>query len=230
MTAPPDSGRLLLAWRSPPAWCILVLVFAAGLALDLASKSWAFANVLDQPILLDREAILAGEDPLVGLPPHQRNDYVVLPWGLLDFDLVLNYGAVFGIGQHARGLFVAFTIIAVCVATFIFAFKTRATSHWTHVGIALILAGGIGNLYDRIMIGAVRDFIHMLPGWNLPFGFEWPSGGSGVFPWVYNIADVLLLLGMGILFLRFNDEADTRKPSAADHPDGGLDVDQQCQG
>jgi len=220
----------MIAGRSPLAWITLASVFLSGLAVDLISKSWAFENVLGSPVVLDRDAILAGDDPLRAFPPHQREDCVVLPWGLLDFDLVLNYGAVFGIGQHARGLFIVFTIIAVIVATSIFAFKTTARSRWVHAGIGLILAGGIGNLYDRIMFGAVRDFIHMFPGWDLPFGFEWPGGGSGLFPWVYNVADVLLLAGMVILFLGFGGESTPSPGSSSDHADGGLDVDEQGQG
>jgi signal peptidase II len=72
----------------------------------------------------------------------------------------------------------------------------------SHVAIGLILAGGIGNLYDRIIYGAVRDFLHMLPGWSLPNGWRWPGTATGdVFPWVFNVADVMLLCGMGIFIV-----------------------------
>jgi lipoprotein signal peptidase len=68
------------------------------------------------------------------------------------------------------------------------------------VAIGLILAGGLGNLCDRIFYGAVRDFMHMLPGWQLPNGWMWPGNAtSDVFPWVFNVADVLLLAGMALL-------------------------------
>jgi lipoprotein signal peptidase len=215
------SAAQMPAWRSPVAWLTLLVVFVGGLTLDLWSKDWAFRSVGPVPVELDRDIILAN----AGWKPPYHESMEVLPWGLLDFDLVLNHGAVFGIGQQQRMIFITFTIVAVIVATLIFAFWTLASSHAAHVGIGLILAGGLGNLYDRIAFGAVRDFMHMVPGWDLPFGWAWPRGGSGLFPWVFNGADVLLLVGMAILILR-----SSREPSATDHSDGGLDVDQQADG
>ncbi|MCH8259484.1 MAG: signal peptidase II, partial [Planctomycetes bacterium] len=67
---------------------------------------------------------------------------------------------------------------------------------------ALILAGAIGNLYDRVMFGMVRDMLWLFPGVKLPFGLTWPGGGSDeLYPWVFNIADASLLVGLGILML-----------------------------
>ena len=51
------------------------------------------------------------------------------------------------------------------------------------------------------MIGAVRDFLHMMPRWELPLGLSWPGGTTEVFPWVFNVADALLLLGMALLLI-----------------------------
>ncbi len=217
------AGQALPAWRSPVAWLTLVLVFGSGLLLDLWSKDWAFRSVGPEPVVLEREVILTDPD---WKPPYHES-LVVLPFGLLDFDLVLNHGAVFGIGQQSRLIFIAFTVIAVIVALLIFAFWTRAASHSAHVGIALILAGGLGNLYDRVLFGAVRDFMHLAPGWDLPFGWSWPRGGTGVFPWVFNGADVLLLTGMAILILRSGSAPDGGESSASDEVDSDLDIDQQ---
>ena len=184
------------AWRSPLAWTILLVVLFIGLFSDLASKSWAFQNVASEPVVLKYDEVVSGQ-----MHPPFHESVVVLPWGLLDFHLVLNRGAVFGIGQGGRAVFMIFTAIAVVVAIVVFGWWTRKSSHLAHVGIAMILAGGIGNLYDRVSVGAVRDFLHMLPGWNLPFGLHWPGGNTEVFPWVFNIADVLLLAGMGLLLI-----------------------------
>ena len=215
------------AWRSPVAWATLILVAVSGLALDLWSKSWAFENVGPYPIVLEREEVLANPD----WRPPAHEGVVVLPFGLLDFDLVLNHGAVFGIAaaeDPAHHLHAG----RVLVATFIFSFWTRARSHWVHVGIGLILAGGIGNLYDRILFGAVRDFLHMTPEWNLPFSWHWPNGSTELFPWVFNVADVLLLVGMGILIIRSGRDVTPAKGtgSTTDHADRGGDVEKQVEG
>ena len=223
------STKCAMAWHSPLAWIILLLVSCSGLGLDLWSKHWAFEHVAQFPVVLDRNEILA--DPNWRPPPHES--MVVLPFGLLDFDLVMNHGAVFGIGQQRRSIFIVFTLIAVVVATSIFAFWTQARSHWVHVGIGLILAGGLGNLYDRIAFGAVRDFLHMTPEWNLPFSWNWPNGSTELFPWVFNVADVLLLAGMGILIIRSSREGkptESDGSSAVDESDRGVDVDQKIEG
>lgn len=190
------------AWTSPRAWGVLVGVLVASLALDLWSKSWSFEHVAGYPIVLpDREVVA---DPSYRLPFHEGMR--VLPGSLLDFHLVLNRGAVFGIGQQQRWLFVCFSVLAVVVGLWIFARWTRERMTLAHVGIALVLAGGLGNLYDRLFVGAVRDFLHMLPRWNLPLGLSWPGGATEVFPWVFNVADVSLLVGLGLLYLHSRRE------------------------
>jgi signal peptidase II len=186
------------SWRSGASWARLTLTFAIGLGLDLWSKAWAFATVAGYPVVLTREKVL--DDPSFALPHHPRVE--VLPWDLLDFRLVLNYGAVFGIGQHRRELFIAFTFLATLAAVLLFARGTRVRMKASHIAIGLILAGGLGNLYDRMVFGAVRDFLYMLPGWQLPNGWRWPgNANSDVFPWVFNVADVLLLAGMAIFVI-----------------------------
>lgn len=214
------------AWRSPVAWITLLLIFLFGLSVDLWSKSWAFDTVAGEPVVLDRNEILADSN----WKPPWHDGVEVLPYGLLDLDLVVNHGAVFGIGQQSRGIFILFTIIAVVIATLIFAFWTRERSHWAHVGIALILAGGIGNLYDRIVYGAVRDFLHLAPGWDLPFGWQWPNGTAEIFPWVFNAADVLLLTGMAILILRSGGDRSDSRESTPDESERGVDVQEKATG
>ena len=189
-----DGG--LPAWKSGAAWATLLVVLVFGLALDIYSKHWAFESVADQPVVLQYEEVVAGN-----FQPPWHDGVRVLPFDLLDFHLVLNRGAVFGIGQGQRGMFVVFTVLAVAVALAVFGWWTRSNAHLAHVGIGLILAGGLGNLYDRFVFGAVRDFLHMLPRWNLPFGWNWPGGNSEVFPWVFNIADMFLLMGMVLLLI-----------------------------
>ncbi|MBO6514574.1 MAG: hypothetical protein JJ974_11475, partial [Phycisphaerales bacterium] len=54
----------------------------------------------------------------------------------------------------------------------------------------------------RLVFACVRDFIHPLPGMKLPFGLTWPNGGSDeVWPYVSNVADLYLLIGIGLLLV-----------------------------
>ena len=195
------------ACKSTSAWLTLVCVFAIGLALDLGAKSWAFAHVASEPVELAYDDI-AG-NPSYRLPFH--TGLQVLPWDLLDLRLVLNHGAVFGLGQQKRLVFIAFTIIAVAAALWIFGWWTDAKNRVAHVGIGLVLAGGIGNLYDRLAFGAVRDFLFMTPRWHLPFALHWPGGSTELFPWIFNVADMMLLAGMAILLLNAQRQDATPK-------------------
>ena len=186
------------------------MVLVVALVADLWSKSAAFECVASSPIVLAPREVVA--DPSFRIPWH--GGVQALSPDLLDFHLVINHGAVFGIGQNARGLFVGFTVIAVAVGVFIFGWWTRARSVWAHIAIGLILAGGLGNLYDRLTFGAVRDFLFIFPRRHLPFDLHWPGGSSELFPWVFNIADVLLLAGMALLIFHSRKEDQRHAASA----------------
>lgn len=192
------------AIRSRRAWITLLVVVALGLAADLVSKSVAFARIAPQPVAIDRDAVLAAQsrgESLSRLIPPNIEPVTIVPGGL-DLTLVLNPGAVFGIGAGKRWFFVAFTLGALALAVWMFGAWTRARDTGAHIGIGLLVAGGVGNLYDRLAYGCVRDFIHPLPGVRLPFGWSMPlSGGREVWPYVSNIADLWLLVGIGMLMV-----------------------------
>lgn len=195
-----------LAWRSPRAWLVLLCVMAAGLLLDLGSKSWSFANVAHVPVDLDAGGYIPAHQPVPLVPKF------------LNLHLVKNDGAVFGIGSNRRTFFVMFTLVALGAALAVFARWTTGEAWPAHVALGLILAGGLGNLYDRLRFGVVRDFLHMLPGWKLPFGWRWPGGSDEVFPWVFNAADVMLLAGMVSLMIHINRLEKKRKAARVAAP------------
>jgi hypothetical protein len=66
---------------------------------------------------------------------------------------------------------------------------TSATvkDRWLCVALGLILAGTLGNLYDRLVFNGVRDFLH----WD--FLYNWP---------VFNLADCCLVFGAGLLIIQ----------------------------
>jgi len=189
---------------------ILFLVVALGLlATDLLSKQLAFRHVAGAPVRLtgnpaaDKQAI----------PPHHA--VVVVP-KVLALQLTLNEGAVFGMGQGRRWLFVLISVAAIGVIGLIF--SRSSAGHWAlHVPLAMILAGALGNLYDRIVYSAVRDMCKLFPDVHLPFGWQWPGDPANaslreVYPWIFNIADVALVLG--VLWLIFFGQRKAQKADA----------------
>jgi signal peptidase II len=216
MTGKDSSAQssVVRAARSPHAWATFIAVLILGLALDISTKYWTFEYVADQPVVLDRDELLA-DDRFNPIPPHEG--VPILPFDLLQLKLVINRGAVFGIGGGMRFFFIAFTFAALIVGIFIFTRYCTSRTHLANVALGLILAGGLGNLYDRIIYGVVRDFLHMLPGWRLPFGWRWPGNNPEIFPWVFNIADVMLLLGMGLLLIHLQRVENRRKKSEESH-------------
>lgn len=197
--ANPPQGSALGDLR---AWTMLASFTLIGAAIDLISKSIAFARIADQPVRIDRERVLALAPEQIGglLPIH--DPVQVIP-RVLELQLVLNPGAVFGVGAGKRWFFVLFTGIAFAFGMWMFAKWTSRRDRLAHAALGLIFAGGIGNLYDRVVFGCVRDFLHPAPGVHLPFGLSWPGGaGTELWPWVSNIADALLLVGVGLLMIR----------------------------
>src|SRR5271154_2916755 len=125
-------------FRSPLALTLFFGTTAVGLALDLWTKTLAVKN-------------LAGR---FALPRH------VIP-GWLDFTYTENHGAVFGLGQGQRVLFIMVSIAAIGFLTYLFALSAGRRFYQFLLG--LLLAGVLGNMYDRIVFGKVRDMIYALP-------------------------------------------------------------------
>jgi signal peptidase II len=177
---------------SPAALLRFFLTAAVGLGLDLWTKSLAVTQLSGGRIV---EAI------------H----------GWLQFEFIENRGAVFGIAQGKRWLFVAVSLAAVVFLTYLFSAADRRPFYQIILG--LLLAGVLGNMYDRIEVGMVRDMIHMLPGW------QWPAGLRHVitflpeelFPYIFNVADTLLCTGVGLMLIYsfFNTTEDVKVPPGA---------------
>jgi signal peptidase II len=77
---------------------------------------------------------------------------------------------------------------AVLLAVLLWRDGTRAMgSRKLSVGLALILGGAVGNLYDRIIPGTVTDFLELYLG-----SFHWPA---------FNVADSAISIGAGLVLL-----------------------------
>ena len=113
----------------------------------------------------------------------------------------VNSGAVFGIGAGGRVIFIGVALLAVGAILTVF-WRSRGASRWFGAALAMVLAGAIGNLYDRIVHGVVRDMLFLFPDVNLPFGWHWPGGSREVYPWIFNIADAALDVGVLLIVVQ----------------------------
>jgi signal peptidase II len=112
----------------------------------------------------------------------------VLP--VLSWTLAHNYGAAFSFLNDAGGWQRwLFAVIAVTTCGLLVGWLARlpAGSRWLACAIVLIVGGALGNLYDRLVLGYVIDFIHVHYGnWHFP---------------AFNIADSGITVGAGMLIV-----------------------------
>jgi signal peptidase II len=114
--------------------------------------------------------------------------------------LVYNSGAAFSLLADAAGwqreLFIG---IAVAAAVWIaWLLRKHSDERLFCVALALILGGAIGNVIDRVRLGAVVDFLDFHA-----FGFHWPA---------FNVADAAISCGAVLLIW---DALRTKRPQSA---------------
>lgn len=137
---------------------LFVLVAAAWFALDVATKGWVSEG-------------------------WQEGDVVTGPiLGLVRFHLVHNTGMAWGMfGDSTFALGVLSLAVCAVATAYLFAFSSRPNTLET-TGIALVVAGGLGNALDRFTLGYVVDFIE-------PVFIDFP---------VFNVADIGVTCGFAI--------------------------------
>ena len=116
--------------------------------------------------------------------------YTVIP-GFFDIVRAENRGVAFGLFNESRfqwrtTLLVLVSVVAVVVVSAII-WKTREFHPFSLWGLALILGGAAGNLFDRILSGRVTDFLDFYIR-----DYHWPA---------FNVADSALVVGCGLLLL-----------------------------
>ena len=136
---------------------IYIIIISLGLILDRLSKVYAINNFIENPI----------EGPLINLTYLE------------------NRGAAFGILQDKRVFFLLITIAIVCYLLYYFykSYKTNPTI--LNISLSMIIAGALGNFYDRLINGYVVDFIEF-SFFNFP---------------VFNIADIFVTLGCALMII-----------------------------
>lgn len=233
-SSPPLAGvspRAAGALRSPAAWLRLLAIGAGGLALDLWSKDWAFHTL------------------------RQGGRVVIIP-GLLEFQTMLNPGALFGIGGGQTTLFLVASVFALVLVMWMFA-QSEPRRRMLHIALGGILAGALGNMHDRAFVrlldrpfpdrrGAIymtvaetrgermvlREYpahegaaTRVISAQDLPneVGFvrdfiKIPTklwGERDLWPWVFNVADMLLIGGVSILAIHLLREKREETPEPA---------------
>ena len=111
--------------------------------------------------------------------------------GFFQFSYAENPGAAWGIlstqsETFRRWFFMIISLLAVSVMSAMY-YRLKPHQNMAALGFATILSGALGNFIDRIRFNHVIDFIDMYVGKN-----HWPT---------YNIADVAISVGVGLLLL-----------------------------
>lgn len=174
---PPPSGPA----SGIPAnrYVVFSLIAFCGLAWDLWSKSAVFAAL--------------------GCPG--RASWTWTAGDLVAFTLQTNFnhGALWGIGQGWTGAFALLSAVAVVGILYFLFVLGHARSKWLTVALAFVLAGALGNLFDRMglhgllddsgaRIYAVRDFLYF----RFFQTFDWA---------IFNFADTYLVTGAIMLVI-----------------------------
>lgn len=139
---------------------MVLLIIFLGLIADRVTKLWALKALKD------------GSD-------------VVIIKNIFSFSYLENRGAAFGILQN-KVVFLAILTIAMTIAMIFYIYKFKPQSKLLKASLALIIAGAIGNLYDRIFYKYVVDFILL----HYKDVYYFPT---------FNVADMLVVFGTIIL-------------------------------
>ena len=141
---------------------------------------WYFLSLL--VIVLDYLTKIA---VLASFAPGESR--IVAPF--LNLVLVFNKGAAFSFLAGAQGWQTLFFAAIAVVASVVISFLIHKNQNKSLLcgGLALILGGALGNLYDRLAYGQVVDFLDVHAA-----GWHWPA---------FNVADSAITVGAGILIV-----------------------------
>ena len=124
-----------------------------------------------------------------------------------NFTLLHNYGAAFSFLADAGGwqrLLLGGVALVVSVFLIIWILCVKANKKVELAGLCFVLGGAVGNLWDRVFLGYVVDFVDWFYVTEtsdcLPFFYSIFSTSSCHWP-AFNIADASILLGVGLLLV-----------------------------
>jgi signal peptidase II len=107
----------------------------------------------------------------------------------LNFRMAWNYGINFGLfagdGWASRWILIA---LALAVSAFVVWWVHREGGRWAAIFAGLLVGGALGNVVDRVLYGAVADFLNM-------------SCCGITNPYAFNVADISIFIGAaGLVF------------------------------
>jgi signal peptidase II len=125
---------------------------------------------------------------------------------------ITNTGAAFGSFKNNNAFFIAISCVALVFALTLLlkrpglgksASPWWSRNAWRDVSLALLLAGVLGNLTDRLLYGHVIDFL--LFDFHLPFAHPWPA---------FNVADSCICIAV-VFFIIHSFRQDKHAPEPA---------------
>jgi signal peptidase II len=179
---------------------LFVTLAVVGLSVDQASKYGVFRWLYKGGQFADRSGVGNEYDVVPGwfkliaqfdpeTPPCDCAFSGLQTWSAPVMPRV-NHGALFGLGQNhkgnANGVFAGVSILAALGIIVWATRKAPSRERGLMAALGLILGGTVGNLYDRIVFGGVRDFLYF-------YKIEWP---------VFNVADCCLVVGATLLLIQ----------------------------
>lgn len=125
------------------------------------------------------------------------NQSIPIAGFLLRITYIRNPSAAFGLSIAPAYFYVIFSVVASVVVGY-YIVRLPKWDYWPRIALAMILAGAIGNLIDRLRFGEVTDFIQV----GLSERLVWP---------IFNVADMGVSVGVTLLLLFFLVTGETDK-------------------
>jgi signal peptidase II len=179
-------------------WKIFLIVAFVTIVADQATKYWARAELPVQPA----GCSIPGD--FMASPPRCHGLPVQVIDGYWDWRLSFNPGSAFGLFNSQSGArwFLSIVGVLAVIGMVWMLKKAREDQKALIWALGLVAGGAIGNLMDRIYFGVVTDFVL----WRYQ-SKEWP---------VFNIADVALVVGVGLMFVDIWTESKREKSLQAE--------------
>lgn len=152
----------------------LFLPMIGGFLLDMGTKYWA------DRLLVQKEFVGSQGNSEIFQYPR----VIELIPGVVRLQKTMNSGALWGLFQNQNPVLTLINVLAIPFILFLY-WTYRERTILTAISLGLVLGGALGNLYDRLALGAVRDFIYV-------YIIHWP---------IFNVGDSLITIGSLLLVI-----------------------------